>query len=250
MIMKKHKRHDIKKAPQKRKKVISVATRLKTMLVNKMMNHSCIPSCRVKLDEDGYNPEIGGSGNGKWKAEKHPQPHSLRHAYKKKKRGKVIKYKSELRGTTPIPTWGIAKVMKFVEDEKIAKWEKRHPRPIKEGDNDLFEKQFIPQWEAEREKELERIRDFVVSRYDKLKLVGRFEVSKDKFEEKEIAKIKDKTGEGHIINELSPKSKLLETAQKITNEAKKKNPNLIATNLKDHMQKRGRIILPDHKKAA
>lgn len=247
----KYKRFKIKKKPQNRKKVVSQATRHEIMRVNKMLGHPCIPPCRITPNEDGFNPEISGSGNGKWKQEKHSQLKTLWHASKRKKRGKIISHKSELRGSSPIPKWGIAKIMKFVEDEKIAKWEKRHPRPIKEGNSDLFEKQFIPQWEADREKELTRIRDFVVSRYDKLKLIGRFETSEGKFEEKEIAEIKDKTGEGHDINNLSPdESKLLKKAQKITDETKKKTPNLVSTNLKDHMQKRGRMILPNHKKAA
>lgn len=241
----------IRKKPQKRRKVISQATKHKIMTVNKMLGHSCIPKCRVTISEDGYNMQIDESGNVKWKKEKHPQPRTLFHSSKRKKRGEIIRHKSELRGSPPIPEWGIAKTMKFVEDEKIAKWEKRHPRPVKEGNSDLFEKQFVPQWEAEREKELERIRDFVVSRYDKLKLIGRFETSKDRFEEKEIAKIKDTNGEGHDVNSLDPKkSKLLKKVQKITNTAKDKNPKLVSTHLKDHMQKHGRIILPDHKKAA
>lgn len=66
-----------------------------------------------------------------------------------------------------IPKMGIAEKLHKIEQMKITKWEKKHPRPIKEGESDLFEKHFLPEWEAEREKEIERIRDFVVSAYDK-----------------------------------------------------------------------------------
>ena len=133
--------------------------------------------------------------------------------------------------------------------DKLKKWEKKHPKPCK--DDDLFKEEFIPMWEGQRVKALERIRDFVVSVYDKLPLTGRFKQAENKFSEEKVADIKDINGEGHHLNDLDPeKSKLLNKAKKVTNKVHAKRDNLVCTNLKDHKRKNGRIILPDYKMAA
>ena len=134
-----------------------------------------------------------------------------------------------------------AKYELYVQD-KLKKWEKKHPKPC--PDDDLFKDELIPAWEAEKEQALIRIRDFVVSMFDKLPLSGRYKESDSKFVEKPIAEIKDINGEGHRVNELDKDSKLLKKAQKITNEAKAANKKLVASNLKDHKRKKGRMILP------
>ena len=127
---------------------------------------------------------------------------------------------------------------KLVE-HKLKKWEKKNPKP----NQDLFES--VEEWEQKRFVAEQRFRDFVVSAYDKLLLTGRFKTNESKFNEEKVAEIKDINGEGHNVNNLDPKkSKLLKKAQKITDETKTKKPNLVATNLRDHKQKKGRIILP------
>ena len=139
---------------------------------------------------------------------------------------------------------GKAAKMKAYEDEKIKKWERKHPKPC--PDDDLFKDEMIPAWNQEREQAIERIRDFVVSMFDKLPLTGRYKESDNKFTEKPVAELKDINGEGHKINDLDPsKSKLLDKAQKVTNKEKAKNAKLVATNLKDHKRKKGRVILPE-----
>ena len=139
---------------------------------------------------------------------------------------------------------GKAAKMEAYTQDKLKKWEKKHPKPCK--DDDLFKEEYIPLWEKEREEALIRIRDFVVSMFDKLPLTGRFKESDNKYVEEKVADIKDINGEGHTINELDPKkSKLLKKAQKETNKVRAKRTNLIATNLKDHKRKKGRIILPN-----
>lgn len=137
---------------------------------------------------------------------------------------------------------GKAAKMELYTQDKLKKWEKKHPKPC--PDDDLFKDELIPAWEAEKEQALIRIRDFVVSMFDKLPLSGRYKESDNKFTEKPIAEIKDINGEGHRVNELDKNSKLLKKAQKITNEAKAKNKKLVASNLKDHKRKKGRMILP------
>lgn len=139
---------------------------------------------------------------------------------------------------------GPAAKMEAYTQDKLKKWERKHPRPCET--DDLFKEEFIPLREKEREEALERIRDFVVSMFDKLPLTGRFKMSEKNavYQEKKIADIKDINGDGHKVNELGPKSKLLNKAQKITNKTHAKNPSLVAANLKDHKRKKGRMILP------
>ena len=189
-----------------------------------------------------------------WKQVKTKQPHRLHHSYKKwkwvsefsKEKGwytvrKLINHKSEYFHKDPVPMNRVSFWEKLVE-YKTAKWEKKHPQPCQ--NDDLFKVEYQAAWYEERDKAVERFRDMIVSAYDKLHLIGRFKTSDGKFKEKEVATIKDINGEGHQVNELDENSKLLKKAQKITNETKAKNAKLVATNLKDHKHKKGRMILP------
>lgn len=147
-----------------------------------------------------------------------------------------------------LPKMNCVEYMEKLVQHKLAKWERKNPCPVKTDgpEKDLFEAEYLPNWKHQREKAEERIRDFVVSVYDKLQLTGRYERNDNEFYEQEVTKLKDVDGEGHKINELDPKkSKLLKKAKKITNTEKKRKPNLVSTNLKDHKKKKGRIILPD-----
>ena len=93
-----YKRFRTRKKPQARRKVVSRATKLDHIRVNNTYK-CCIPSTRVTLNDEGYNPNIGGDGNGKWKKTKRKEPKSLQHAHCIIKDNKRIKIKSELRGT-------------------------------------------------------------------------------------------------------------------------------------------------------
>ena len=137
---------------------------------------------------------------------------------------------------------GKAAKMEAYTQEKLKKWEKKHPKPC--PTDDLFKDEFVPKWEKDREDALIHIRDFVVSMFDKLPLTGRFKTGEHKFDEKQIAEIKDINGEGHKVNELDKDSKLLKKAQKITDKTHAKHANLVSTNLRDHKRSKGRIILP------
>lgn len=135
--------------------------------------------------------------------------------------------------------------MEKLTQHKLAKWERKHPKPCR--DDDLFKEEMIPLWKDEHRKAEERLRDFVVSIYDKLPLIGRFEQKKDgmaTYQEKKVADLKDENGDGHHVNEISVDSKLVKKAQKVTNKVHAKHANLVCTNLKDHKRQKGRIILP------
>ena len=204
---------------------------------------------------------IKGTKGGGWDMPKegYPQYKSLRkriHGRKwiKKKDGTIELKKWDYSSTYPNPQnyqkklWknlGKAAKMKAYEDAKVIKWERKHPRPC--ANDDLFKDEMIPAWEHEREQAVERIRDFVVSMFDKLPLIGRYKMSKEgqaQYQEKMVAELKDINGDGHRINDLDDSSKLMQKAQKATNEEKAKNHKLVATNLKDHKRQKGRIILP------
>ena len=140
-----------------------------------------------------------------------------------------------------LPKMNKQQYMEKLVQHKLAKWEKKNPKP----QQDLFDK--VEDWEQRRFLVEQRFRDFVVSVYDPLTLTGRFVISKSgsaTYQEKKIAEIKDINGEGHMINHLPKDSKLMKRVQKVTNNAKKAHPKLIACNIKDHKKQHGRIVLP------
>lgn len=201
---------------------------------------------------------VKGTKGGEWNIPKEGYP-QCKNLHKRIHGQKWVKYKD---GTVELRKWdypsefpnpqdyqkklcknlGKAAKMEAYTQDKMKKWEKKHPKPC--ASDDLFKEEFIPAWEKEREEALIRIRDFVVSMFDKLPLTGRYKEGDNKFTEKPVAELKDKNGDGHRVNELDSKSKLLDKAQKATNKEKANNAKLVATNLKDHKRKKGRVILP------
>lgn len=215
-----------------------------------------VSNCTIMKAENA--PKINhDTGNGYWEEKKYPQVKSMMKKHMEWIYNKETHKTEKVMVPSTFPTkkyddyqkslWknlGKAAKMKAYEDEKVAKWDRKHPKPC--PDDDLFKDEMIPAWEHEREQAIERIRDFVVSMFDKLPLTGRYKEGDNKFTEKPVAELKDKDGEGHKVNDLDPKkSKLLDKAQKVTNKEKAKNAKLVATNLKDHKRKKGRIILPE-----
>lgn len=187
------------------------------------------------------------SNNGLlWPNEKNPQPKNLckkvSHWYTTKDGVKhYVSHKSEYPDYTPHKMNKIEYCEKLIE-HKLKKWERKNPAPA-----DMFTED-VEKWKQLRETMKERFRDFVVSIYDPLPLTGRFVVAKEgsaKYTEEKVAEIKDINGDGHRVNEVTKDSKLIQKAQKITNETKAKRSNLVATNLKDHKRQKGRIILPE-----
>ena len=213
-----------------------------------------VRNCTIKKADNA--PKIDSeTGNGPWKKQKYPQPKPMMKKHMEWIYNKETHITEKVMVPSTFPTkkfddyqkklWknmGKAAKMKAYEDEKVKKWEREHPKPC--PDDDLFKDELIPAWEYEREQAVERIRDFVVSMFDKLPLTGRYKEGENKFTEKPVAELKDVNGEGHRVNELDEKSKLLDKAQKVTNKEKHKNAKLVATNLKDHKRKKGRVILP------
>ena len=197
-----------------------------------------------------------------WEYERHKQPKSLRRYKKRKYTGekwvtnsvgctmRVYDIKRHARNDFKtfsnypynLPKMNKIEYMEKLVQHKLDKWERKNPCPAEK--DDLFKGEFVDPWVIERNKAEERIRDFVVSVYDKLLLTGRYKINESKYTEEKVAELKDVNGEGHHVNTLPVKSKLLKKAQDVTNKEKAKHPNLVATNLRDHKKQKGRIILP------
>lgn len=132
---------------------------------------------------------------------------------------------------------------------KLAKWEKKNPCPIKDNVNepDLFEAQYLPQWQAERDAALERFRDFVVSVYDKLHIVGN-RVVKEPYghmKESTVAEVKDVDGKGHDVRypNLKPTDKLYKNATKAATVAMNRDSTIVDCSLKNHKKTQTRPLI-------
>lgn len=199
-----------------------------------------VTNCTIPIVVRAEKNIIYSNGNGEWEVPETIKPKDGR--IKDKPPFKPLKKNS-------------AAYMEAYAQHKLKRWLKKNPCPIKlDGiQQELFEKEFLVPWQEAKDKELERCRDFVISVYDKLSLVGRYKQSEDKYEHKEVAKLKDK--EQDIpkhggINNVPPNARLLKMAKKITDKEKEDNKTLVATNLLDHNRKKGRIILPEVAMAA
>lgn len=129
--------------------------------------------------------------------------------------------------------------MEALAQHKLAKWIRKNPRPIKEDCDqpDLFEAQYVPQWEAKRDLALERFRDFVVSVYDKLHVVGnRVDRKEGKMVGKTVAEVNDVGGKGHDVTypNLQESDKLYKDATKAAVIAMDKDPTIVDCDLKNH----------------
>jgi len=242
----------------RRRKVANLAAQSRLHTVNNM------PKNKPTFDKKNLSEVKFGDNDvhfvqkaTKWKEEKHPQCKSMMKAHMEWIYNKETHITEKVHVPSTFPTKKYDNIQKSLwknlqqaakweayTQDKLKKWEKKHPKPC--PNDDLFKDEMIPAWEAEREKALEHFRDFVVSMFDKLPLSGRFKMSEKTatYQEKQIAELKDINGEGHKVNELKGDSRLLKKAQEVTNKTHAKHANLVSANLKDHKRKKGRILLP------
>ena len=142
---------------------------------------------------------------------------------------------------------GSAWYFEALVQHKIKKWEKKNPRPIVEDSKqkDLFEEQYIPQWEDAREKALERIRDFVVSVYDKLDVVGnKVDYKNGKIIGNVVAQVKDIDQKGHdvLYPNLKQSDPLYKEALNAAKKAMKKDSKIIDCDLQNHKKNQKRPL--------
>ena len=242
----------------RRRKVANLAAQSRQHTVSNM------PKNKPTFDKKNLNEVKFGDNDmhfvqkaTEWKKEKHPQHKPMMKKHMEWIYNKETHKTEKVKVASTFPTkkyvdiqkslWkNLGKAAKYeaYAQDKLKKWEKKHPKPC--PDDDLFKDEMIPAWEAEKEQALIHFRDFVVSMFDKLPLSGRFKMNEKTatYQEKQIAELKDINGEGHKVNELKGDSKLLKKAQEITDKTHAKHANLVSTNLKDHKRKKGRILLP------
>lgn len=119
---------------------------------------------------------------------------------------------------------------KYVE-HKTKKWEHKNPKPM-----DMFVED-VEKWKQQRETAIERIRDFVVSVYDKLPVMGNIvdRVNK-KMKAIKIGEVKDVDGKGHNVNHpnLSPNDKLYKHAEAVAMSAMKMDKRILDADLLNH----------------
>lgn len=129
---------------------------------------------------------------------------------------------------------------------KLKDWEKKNPRPIKEGEPDLFESQFLPQWKKARDEAEERLRDVVISTYHKLKVVGnKVDYSKGKMKPEVVAEIKDEDMKGHHVRhpDLKTTDKLYKKATKAAQKAMDKDSAIVDADLLNHTETEKRPLI-------
>lgn len=128
---------------------------------------------------------------------------------------------------------------KLVE-HKLQKWERKNPAPA-----DMFTEE-IEKWKQLRETMKERFRDFVVSIYDPLIIMGnRVNVKKQKMDANKIAEVKDVDGKGHDVSfpSLSAEDKLYKNAESAAKNAMKKDASIIDADLMNHKRNQKRPLL-------
>lgn len=234
-------------------------------------NNTIPPLMKGKMVKDELtgkmvNNLIRENGNGpKWSKPEHTTYPNITTGSRKRRDSKTAKLipsdagKFQLKTVFKPLVKTSAAYMEAYAQHKLKRWLKKNPCPVAVGSTgydisqDLFEQEYLNPWEESRDKETERCRNFVISVYDKLSLIGRYKKSSDKYEEIKIAELKDSNFDifNHSsINDIPKDATLMKTAQRITNMEKKKNSMLVSTNLLDHTQKKGRIILPELSMAA
>lgn len=202
-----------------------------------------------KRDKNGVIQELV-KPDYSWKEQKHPQTKNLRkktvvNKPKFEKIGDKLLfvgyekkvYKSEYTDYTPAKMSIGAYIYKYVE-HKIEKWERKNPRPILKDDSqkDIFESQFLPQWEASKQEATKRIRDFVVSVYGKANLYSRHARNGEYTHEEKMTELKEN-------------STMEEKAVELVTEKAKKDKSVTSGRLEYHDKKHGKIVLPNRKKA-
>ncbi len=163
----------------------------------------------VPVDE--YKANIGLL----WEHKKHPQPKSY---WNKVIDGKPVIIKSTSFHKDPVKMNRV-QYMEALVHHKLAKWERKNVCPEAMFTED------VENWKTERENAMQRIRDVVVSIYDKLKVTATIQTpGGPPYKDIVIGAIKD-TGD---------KAKTVEMANKIVKHARTVNKNILHAQLLNH----------------
>ena len=186
-----------------------------------------------------------------WEHKKYPQPKRLHKKFKKKY---YLKGTHTIRKIVEIPSdyaqfpnypYTLPKLNKVEYMEKLvghktAKWERKNPCPAEMFTED------VEKWKQLRETMKERFRDFVVSIYDPLIVMGnRVNVKKQKIDASKIAEVKDVDGKGHDVSfpNLSTEDKLYKNAESAAKNVMKKDASILDADLMNHKRNQKRPLL-------
>ena len=179
-----------------------------------------------------------------WEHKKYPQPKNLRkkvsHWYTTKDGVKhYVSHKSEYPDYTPHKMNKTEYNEKLVE-HKLKKWERKNPAPA-----DMFTED-VEKWKQLRETMKERFRDFVVSIYDPLIIMGnRVNIKECKIDASKIAEVKDVDGKGHDVTypNLSSEDELYKNAESAAKVAMKKDASILDADLMNHKRNQKRPLI-------
>lgn len=223
------------------------------------VNNNCVPPV-VKNPYKTIDKE--GNIHIEWKNLKVTIPKSLTHKpHFDKIDGKKVKIPSEQGEFHKkyIPKGITTNSKEYIEayaKHKLAKWDKKNPRPIKlDGiQQDMFEAEFLNPWKQLRKEAEQKAYMHAVRVYGQFSLVGRFETDHEgKYEEHTIGKLRDidgSTAKYGGINHCPEKVPIIQAATIIANTTKAKVKTLVSIVVKDSYNTQGRIILPKLSAAA
>lgn len=176
--------------------------------------------------------------------------------YKQPKRLLKCKKKMKQKGTAVIPArndflqfknfpYTLPKMnkveyMEKLVEHKLAKWERKNVCPEAMFTED------VAKWKQERETMKERFRDFVVSIYDNLIVMGnRVNTNESNMKASKIAEVKDVDGKGHDVTypNLSTEDKLYKNAESAAKKAMKKDASIIDADLMNHKRSQKRPLV-------
>lgn len=121
--------------------------------------------------------------------------------------------------------------MEKLVQHKLAKWERKNPKP-----KEMFTEE-VEKWKQLRETAEQRLRDFVVSIYDKLHIIGNhIDYKSGKVVGKTVAEIKDVGGKGHDVSHpnLTESDTLYKNATNAARIAMNNNSAIVDCDLKNH----------------
>ena len=210
-----------------------------------------------KPDELGLHFSLVSGAS--WDNKKHPQPKRLIKCKARKYSNwksyapqdeSIKKIKREKRNDFAKYSYDLPKMNKFQYMEKLvehktAKWERKNPCPAEMFTDD------VEKWKQERENAKQRFRDFVVSIYDPLWIMGnRVDTENAKMKASKIAEVKDVDGKGHDVNypNLSTGDKLYKDANKKAREVMEKDASIIDADLMNHKRNQKRPLEPKRAK--
>lgn len=230
----------------RRKKVADLAAKSRMYSVNNCTIQHIDNNTETVTGEDGRKYVVGKVL--KWKKEHHVQPKRLRKAcwkvyFVKEEHDYLgtavwVRHAEKMKSEYPqVSSTKLtrAELIEGLIKEKIKKWELKHPCPAK--DDDLFKEEYIPKWKKEREEALEHFRDFVVSVYHKLKIVG-YRLDSDNYcvKPNAVTYVKDEDMKGHHVKhpDFKTTDKLWKTATNAAQKAMDKDHTIIDCALLNH----------------